>query len=143
MSPGSTRTGWVLEQMVIPALRHGGYKVDSQGWALVVGQAPSGRPYRADLVATTPEGEKLIISLKWQQTSGTAEQKVPYEVITLMHILKTQPGFRKAYVVLGGDGWTLRDFYVSGELRKCLPYGEEIEILTLEAFVARANKGQL
>ncbi len=90
--------------MVIPALRHGGYQVESKGPILVVGQAPSGRPYRADLVATTPEGEKLIISLKWQQTAGTAEQKVPYEVITLMHILKIQPGFRKAYVVLDGDG---------------------------------------
>jgi hypothetical protein len=30
MSPGSTRTGGVLEDMVLPALRHGGYSCKVQ-----------------------------------------------------------------------------------------------------------------
>jgi len=28
--------------------------------------------------------EAILISLKWQQSSGTAEQKVPFEVICLV-----------------------------------------------------------
>ena len=51
--------------------------------------------------------------------------------------------FGKAYVVLGGEGWTLRNFYTSGGLRKYLDYAGRVEILTLEAFVGRANAGKL
>ena len=130
--------------MVLPALRHGGYTVENDGRPVVVGNAPSGRQYRADLVAVSPARERHVISLKWQQTSGTAEQKVPYEVIVLLHILRTQPGrFRKAYVVLGGDKWTLRDFYVNGGLQAYLPHGGLVDIVRLESFIAMANKGQL
>ena len=51
--------------------------------------------------------------------------------------------FVKAYLVLGGEGWTLRDFYVSGDLRKHLLHADKVEIVTLESFVARANNGEL
>ena len=54
------------------------------------------------------------------------------------------PGdFVKAYLVLGGEGWTLRDFYVSGDLKQHLSHADKVEILTLESFVARANRGEL
>ena len=51
--------------------------------------------------------------------------------------------FVKAYLVLGGEGWTLRDFYVSGDLKKHLLRADKVQILNLETFVARANKGEL
>jgi hypothetical protein len=51
--------------------------------------------------------------------------------------------YAKAYIVLGGEGWTLRDFYIGEGLKKYLPYAEKVEVLTLEAFVARANAGRL
>ena len=51
--------------------------------------------------------------------------------------------YSKAYVVLGGDGWSLRDFYVGGGLKEYLNYSELVQIMTLEQFVAKANKGQL
>ena len=80
--------------------------------------------------------------MKWQQVSGTAEQKVPYEVICLMEA--TESGeFSKAYLVLGGDKWSLRDMYISGGLSKFLAHQDKVEILTLEGFVARANSGKL
>jgi hypothetical protein len=53
--------------------------------------------------------------LKWQQTSGTAEQKVPFEVMCLADAVQSNLA-DAAYLVLGGDGWTLRDYYVSGAL---------------------------
>lgn len=37
--------------------------------------------------------------MKWQQVSGTAEQKVPFEVICLMEAVATG-AYQKAYLVL-------------------------------------------
>jgi len=51
--------------------------------------------------------------------------------------------FKKAYLVLGGGGWTLRDYYVSGDIRHYLRNCEPVEIVSLETFVARANQGRL
>jgi hypothetical protein len=45
--------------------------------------------------------------------------------------------------VLGGEGWTLRNYYVGDGLKNFLMYEGKIEILTLEAFVGRANAGKL
>jgi hypothetical protein len=46
-------------------------------------------------------------------------------------------------LVLGGDGWTLRDYYVSGALSEHLIHSALVKIVTLEAFVRLANNGQL
>lgn len=80
--------------------------------------------------------------MKWQQVSGTAEQKVPFEIICLLEAMEVGT-YARAYIVLGGEGWTLRDFYVGDGLKKYLPYADRVEILTLEAFVGRANGGRL
>lgn len=138
MSPGNTRTGGVLEQMVLPALDHGGYHHRSQ---VTIGQRLGGGKHIVDAVAEK-EGRAFLISLKWQQVSGTAEQKVPFEVISLMEAIETGQ-FDRAYVVLGGEGWKLRGFYAGGGLRKYLQNAERVEIVTLESFVALANQGRL
>ena len=51
--------------------------------------------------------------------------------------------FEKAYLVLGGEGWKLRTFYVDGGLKEHLVHADKVAILTLEGFVARANQGKL
>ncbi|MEW6662366.1 MAG: PD-(D/E)XK nuclease superfamily protein [Bacillota bacterium] len=84
----------------------------------------------------------MLISLKWQQTSGTAEQKVPFEVICLAHAVQ-QGGYNKAYLVLGGAGWSLRDFYANKGLDSFLRLPAEVRILKLEDYIALANQGQL
>jgi hypothetical protein len=138
MSPRNTRTGSVLEAMILPALHQGGYDYKSQQ---VIGKRFGGGRHIVDAIAEK-DGHRYLISLKWQQTGGTAEQKVPFEVISLAEVVLTG-NFVKAYLVLGGEGWTLRDFYVSGDLKQHLTHADKVEILTLESFVARANKGQL
>jgi hypothetical protein len=45
--------------------------------------------------------------------------------------------------VLGGPGWTLKDWSVSGALRQRLKDVGDMTVLTLEMFVARANQGKL
>jgi len=124
--------------MVLPALEQGSYSYRVQeklGKRFGIGS------HVVDAVAEK-NGKQILISVKWQQVSGTAEQKVPFEVLCLLEAIENGP-YQRAYLVLGGEGWTLRNFYTSGGLTKYLTYADRIEILTLEAFVARANSGKL
>ena len=124
----------------LPALRKGGYSHDVQ---VNIGTGIGGTKHYVDTVAEK-DGRKFLISLKWQQVSGTAEQKVPFEVISLVQaILDAGDEDSKAYLVLGGEGWKLRDFYTGGGLEKHLEYANRVEIVTLEHFIARANQGRL
>jgi hypothetical protein len=138
MSPRNTTTGGVLEAMILPALKRGGYSYLTQQ---LVGMRFGGGKHFVDVVAEK-DGQKYLVSLKWQQVSGTAEQKVPFEVICLAESI-CDGGFEKAYLVLGGEGWKLRNFYVGGGLKSYLANAEKVSILTLEGFVARANQGNL
>lgn len=140
MSPRNTKTGGVLEAMVLPALKNGGYEYESQA---EIGVRIGGGRHIVDVLADK-RGNKIPISLKWQQVGGTAEQKIPFEVICLSQaVLLSEGRFKKAYLVLGGAGWSLRDFYAKGGLEKFLEYKNVVEIVTLENFVFLANQGKL
>lgn len=138
MSPRDTSTGHVLEMMVVPALKQGGYEVSQQ---VVIEDRPGGKTHKVDAVAVK-DGRRFLVSLKWQQVSGTAEQKVPFEVICLADAVRAGH-YEKAYLVLGGEGWTLRDYFTSGGLAKHLQDSDSVRIVTLENFVALANGGRL
>lgn len=141
MPSRDTGTGNVLEQMVLPALDRGGYEYDTQ---VFIGERLGGRRHVVDVLATDSAGSSFLISVKWQQVSGTAEQKVPFEVMCLAEAVNlASGGYAKAYLVLGGPGWTLRDFYVGGGLERHLCRADHVTITTLESFVARANMAQL
>jgi hypothetical protein len=138
MSPRSTTTGGVLEAMILPALKRGGYSYLTQQH---IGDRFGGGKHFVDVIAQK-DGQKYLVSLKWQQVSGTAEQKVPFEIICLGDAVR-QGTFQKAYLVLGGEGWKLRNFYVGGGLKSYLVDADKVDILTLEAFVGRANQARL
>ncbi len=138
MSARNTRTGGVLERMVLPALDYGGYSYHLQ---VKLGERLGCGTHFVDAVVEKAE-RKFLVSLKWQQVSGTAEQKVPFEAICLIEALENAR-YEKAYIVLGGEGWKLRDFYVRGGLSKYLRDARKIRIVTLEWFVAKANQGKL
>jgi len=138
MKPRDTGTGAVLEAMIVPALDRGGYVSRTQ---VNIGTRPGGRRHAADAIASR-NGEDIIVSLKWQQTSGTAEQKVPFEVMCLADAVRSGVGAR-AYLVLGGDGWTLREYFTSGALTDHLTHAALVRIVTLEAFIRLANRSEL
>ncbi len=106
-----------------------------------VGNRFGGGKHFVDVLAEK-DGRKFLISLKWQQTPGTTEQKVPFEVICLADAVVNHD-FEKAYLVLGGEGWKLRSFYTSGGLKDELVNADKVYILTLESFVAKANNSLL
>jgi len=124
--------------MVLPSLTRGGYEYKVR---VKIGQRMGCGSHYVDVIAEK-NGKRYLISLKWQQVAGTAEQKIPFEVICLAEALESGE-YEKAYVVLGGEGWTLRRFYTSGALKKYIRGIEKVEIVTLETFVAKANNGKL
>lgn len=135
-----TGTGKVLEAMVIPALEAGGYKYYPQHH---IGDRFGGGRHFVDAVAEK-DGQKFLVSLKWQQVSGTAEQKVPFEAICLAEaVMLGTENYSKAYLVLGGSGWKLRNFFISGGLDKHLTHSKLVTICNLEDFIAKANRGKL
>lgn len=136
-----TRTGWVLETMILPSLQKGGYIYETQK---LIGTRLNGRSHKVDVAATDKSQRIYLISLKWQQVSGTAEQKIPLEVMCLIDAVQKSEGiYHHAYLVLGGIRWTWKDYYLSGDMNRFIPYKEFVTILTVEDFVARANKSKL
>jgi hypothetical protein len=136
LTPRDTSTGWVLEQMILPSLTRAGYTYETQ---VDIGERVGRGRHKVDVLAQR-DGRRILISLKWQQSSGTAEQKVPFEVICLTEAIQNGC-YDKAVLVLGGDGWKLRDYFVSGSLRKYLRFPNEVEITSLESFIASVNHG--
>lgn len=133
------RTGDVLEKITLQALIDRRYSCTTQtniGKRLGIGK------HVVDIVATR-NGRTILVSLKWQQVGGTTEQKVPFEVISLLYALENNKNFNDAYLVLGGEGWTLRQFYVEGGLKKYIGNTDKVKIVTLEKFVALANTNEL
>ena len=141
----NTKTGKVLEDMILPSLKQGGYTVQTQQ---NIGKRPGGKTHQIDCIAEK-NSKKIFISLKWQQSQGTAEQKVPYEVICLAKLIfEDKQQNVTAYLILGGTdnkGWTLRDFYIKGGLDDYLHpnYKGLVKILKTDDFIALANKSKL
>ena len=125
--------------MVLPALSNGGYRYQTQ---VLIGERPNGRRHFLDVLAKDANDSKYLISLKWQQVSGTAEQKVPYEMICLAEAIQKGTGI-KAYLVLGGAGWSLRDYYLGGGLNRHIVHADLVNLIDLENFVALANQSKL
>jgi len=48
---------------------------------------------------------RAILIAKFQQTSGTTEEKIPFEVIRALEFLSSNDNFKKVWIVLGGHGW--------------------------------------
>lgn len=133
-----TTTGLVFEQSVALALQHGGFHTMFQQH---VGARLGGGKHMVDIVATKGT-QKILVSLKWQQTSGTAEQKVPYEFLCLASALQQDPTMTRAYLVLGGNGWTKRDFFVQ-DLTSWVAGTHDVNVIEGNNFIARANTGRL
>jgi hypothetical protein len=137
----NTTSKEVSEYTILPWLKQGGYKVEAQAY---VGNTPNGRKHRVNALAVTSDNREILVSFKWQQMRGITEEKIPYEVIKLIYSIENSEGrFDKAYLVLAGDGWTLKDWYLSGELAKYITKSHLVDIVSLDKFMSLANKKKL
>ncbi len=101
-----------------------------------IGTKPNGLANRIDFVVegAGKDSPKFIFSCKTQSVSGSAEEKIPYEIIRLLHTMKLDSTIRHGYLVLGGVGWnpTLLNFYLR-ELVEFIPdMDKQISILTTD-----------
>lgn len=134
----NTRSGGTFEAMVLPSLAAAGFDFESQ---LFMGTRPGGYRHKVDVVARK-DGRTLLISCKWQQSDGTAETKVPWEIVSLAKAIEEGYGDR-GYIVLGGPGWKLRDYFTDGDIWRYFAPALPVEIMAFEDFVARVNRGDL
>ncbi len=74
----------------------------------IVGNKPGGGKHRVDyeLIDLSNSNIRGLISCKFQSTSGTAEEKIAYEVIKLLHTMKNNSQYKRSWIVLGGVGWS-------------------------------------
>jgi len=89
-----------------------------------IGLTPWGTTHYVDWEiwdGVNPE-RRALLSCKYQDSGGTAEEKIPYEVIKLTKAIELDSRFRIAWLVIGGDGWTpgLRTYFFTS-LYKDLP----------------------
>uniref|UniRef100_A0A7C5VIM0 PD-(D/E)XK nuclease domain-containing protein n=1 Tax=Thermus caliditerrae TaxID=1330700 RepID=A0A7C5VIM0_9DEIN len=154
MSPRNTRTGAILEYTVLPALERNGYHYFARS---VKGRRSQKEPdprllpdpfkllkeHRLDILVLV-EGSKVGISAKWQQVKGTAEEKVPMEVLRLLKFIE-QGFLDRAYLLLAGEGWTLRDYFLTQEFLDnfCSPGRARLHIVDLDRLLSLINQRQI
>tara|TARA_Y100000031_G_scaffold34894_1_gene38868 strand:+ start:53 stop:466 length:414 start_codon:yes stop_codon:yes gene_type:complete len=92
-------TGKKFEKLVAQILRKNGCLVTEQA---DIGFKFKNKKHQVDSLVNG----KILVSVKWQDTGGTAEEKVGYEMFTL-HQKILSGTYEKAFVILGGPGWTI------------------------------------
>ena len=136
-----TTTGRVMmEEMVVSSLVRGGYRVRRNVKVMTSLGVSS---HRIEILAEDRQDRLHLVSLQWQESQGTAEQKVPFKIICLADALMSNKNYYKAHFVLGGNGWRYKDFYLSGGLRAHLANADMVSVTSLEDFVGMANGGML
>jgi hypothetical protein len=105
-----------------------------------IGTKPGGGKHRVDweiIDKQDPESRGLI-SCKYQGTSGTAEEKMAYEVIKLLYTMKIDKRYKKSWIIMGGEGWSvgMREF-IKNHLSEWIPeMGGRISILTTDQLIS-------
>ena len=124
-STRDTTTGSNYEQIIELCLKRSCEKNGMVAKAQVtVGEKPGGGKHRIDWELVKNDNSELrgLISCKFQSTSGTAEEKIAYEVIKLLHTMENDLRFKKSWIIMGGDGWsTGMKQFVNSELSKWIP----------------------
>jgi hypothetical protein len=126
---GNTATGPKYELFVESLLTKSGIKFKRQA---NVGYKRNDGSHRVDLLV-----EKTLVSLKSQQVAGTAEQKIPFEIMVLQHAIEDYK-YDNAIIVLHGDtGWKWKHYYLSTEFKSTMgQLYPDVSIMSHEQFVS-------
>lgn len=131
----NTTTGIDYEKYIETFLTESSISYSRQ---VTVGPGRTGKKHRIDLIIGS-----TLVSLKHQKVGGTAEQKIPYEVMIMDYLVRNFD-YESAIIVLQGEsGWTLKDFYLSeefqNEMRILWP---NVNIITHEQFCDSLFEGK-
>ncbi len=97
-------------------------------YQVIIGEKPGVGRHKIDweLVDKSNSNIRGLISCKTQNTSGTAEEKVVYEVIKLLYAIKNDSRYVHGWIILGGIGWShsMKNF-INHELMNWVPEMKE------------------
>jgi hypothetical protein len=117
----------VVEELLLEYTDH---KVESQ---INVGKKRNGGKHYVDILLNNQK----LISLKYQRVQGTAEEKIPFEIMKLQHAIDDH-NYESALIVLAGpdEAWKWKNYYLSEEfqsnMKKIYP---DVRIISHEQFV--------
>jgi hypothetical protein len=125
MASRDTTTGSNYESIIEACIKRSceknGLKAVAQAF---VGIKPGGGKHRVDweIIDNNNEDNRGLVSCKFQGTSGTAEEKMAYEVIKLLHAMNTDSRYKKSWIIMGGEGWSpgMREF-IKNHLPEWIP----------------------
>jgi hypothetical protein len=141
MAQRDTTTGSNYEAIIETCIKRSCEKNDLSAFPQsIVGDKPGGGKHRVDweIFRTTEPNFRGLISCKYQGTSGTAEEKIAYEVIKLLHSMKIDSRYKKSWIIMGGEGWStgMREF-VNSHLVEWIPQMQnKVEILTTDQLIS-------
>jgi hypothetical protein len=104
-----------------------------------IGIKPGGGKHRVDweIIDKKDPNSRGLISCKYQGTSGTAEEKMAYEVIKLLYTMKLDSRYKKSWIIMGGEGWStgMREF-INNHLSDWIPAMQnKVSILTTDQLI--------
>lgn len=104
-----------------------------------IGIKPGGGKHRVDweIIDKDDSNSRGLISCKYQGTSGTAEEKMAYEVIKLLYTMKLDSRYKKSWIIMGGEGWStgMRTF-INNHLSDWIPeMQDKVSILTTDQLI--------
>lgn len=75
----------------------------------IVGTKPDGRPFKVswEIIAEHDHGTRALVISKFQENSGSTQEKLPYDVLKILNLMRNDKRYRKGWIVLGGSAWDL------------------------------------
>ena len=97
-----------------------------------------------DALVTVAPDEKVNVSLKWQDSKGSTDEKIPAEILKMIVLADAHPEIKRSNIVLAGPGCTprLKEFY-KGEIVNLIHRAGEVTIIDLESFISLCNRRRL
>lgn len=109
----NTTTGTTYEDEIAKLLLNTGrYKVERQK---SIGIKRNGGTHIVDILIN----DKELISLKYQSVQGTAEEKIPFEVLKLQQAIDDHK-YDSATIVLSGkdEAWKWKEYFLGEDFKK-------------------------
>jgi hypothetical protein len=146
----NTTTGTVYENLIKEVLTEN--NVENFHEQVVIGSKRNGGVHIVDFmidgdVEYLPRRKRpiskhnggVLISLKNQDVSGTAEEKVPFECMKLQDAIDDY-GYDSAIIVLNGNGWTWKDEYLSERFHDRIKLmAPDVSLMSHENFINYLN----
>lgn len=125
-------SGEIFERQVLELLKSQGWDVDK---SISLGKRLGKKSeYKVDLVAGN-ESSCIAISCKYQDTPGTAIDKIPYEYMSLLHAVEKN-NISKGYIVVFGKELEGQHILNSGlfEMAEYMRVSPKVVVVTLQEF---------